>query len=208
MTLNLSYSWILLLFIIILMIIHLIRGWYNGLLLEIVMMVSTIVCVVLAYYGSNKAIDFYTFIKSDTFNLPLGNLNQQVADLANMTIWFLIIFLILQLLLFILENKLRFLNEIKIIGMINQIGGCILAALKGVVNVVIILLVISSPLFKNGSAFIADAHLDWVMKSVEVALPQTAKLIKDNQIIEKIQNAGNLTVDEIKQLYLEYGENQ
>lgn len=169
-----AYSMFIPVVLLALLIFYAIRGYKNGLLLELVMVASLLVSLVASYLVS-IALSESGFVFQTSINVGEVHVNQALDKSATQLITFFIFFIVINLAFYILRKLSKKFNDIIVVGTINQILGSILAVLKGSIYIILVVLLLASPLISNGREVLKQAHLEPVKECMQENIP----VIKD-----------------------------
>jgi len=147
-------------------------GYKSGLLLQVFSLLNVVVKVILAWIFSPifaSAIPLY--------NPDLGALNESALDTLlseqlNTVIWFMLIYLVLTLLFMFLKPLIKGVGKLPIIKTVNQILGFVFGLIKGLIYLLIIIYLLSTPFFVNGRDAVEESYL--------ITIEENAPLVFDS----------------------------
>src|SRR5690554_2861676 len=147
-------------------------GYKSGLLLQVFSLLNVVVKVILAWIFSPifaSAIPLY--------NPDLGALNESALDTLlseqlNTVIWFMLIYLVLTLLFMFLKPLIKGVGKLPIIKTVNQILGFVFGLIKGIIYLLIIIYLLSTPFFVNGRDAVEESYL--------ITIEENAPLVFDS----------------------------
>ncbi len=164
-------------------VLHLLNGFFHGLVKQFFDLVGFLVVIVFSFWGSRHIsgllaakintediIPHHELIESLGLEVALDKAPQLIAAI----IVFLVMFLVLSLLFRIISGSFRWVNKVPVIGFFNRLGGAVLGALIGITFVYLIIAgmsLIPLQLFEEAldnseAVFIANHYLtpiaDWL----------------------------------------------
>ena len=165
--------------IVILYIVLIIIGYSKGLLYELTSLLYTAFCVFVSWFLSPIMANLFPIIKLEKIYPDAEILNKllNIDPLLNVIAYFVLIFLILNILYLVISVMVKALNKIPVIGKFNQLLG----GLYGIINATFITfglsMLLTLPLFSNGQ----EVRNGTILKYID----NYTKLLM-NEIVEKI----------------------
>lgn len=194
MVFPIQYSFMIPFILLGLFIFYIYRGIHNGLMYEIVATLSLLVAVIIAWYIS--------FILKDTINIiPDAYLDTPVVQALevyiNQILWFFVLLLGLLIIRKVFGSIMKRVNDIVLVGFLNQVAGAIFAGIKGLIVIILCIVLLSSPLFTNGRDVMKAAHLMPIHDVIHKNVPVARDVIDVFDKIEIIRTFDADTIEEI-----------
>lgn len=175
------------------------RGWKKGLLRSLLSLFSMFLSLWLAWNAKE-------ILASRISILPEGWLGRSglagidaVYTFFNQIAWFLILFLIFRFLFLILDRILKRLHSIAGIRQISEILGGIFGGMQAVLWCLLLCVVLSTPLFINGSLAMNGTALGIIRDlSESVGVSQTDPVVTSSAFSTAQNGIGKLTEEERK----------
>lgn len=138
--------------ILIIYIVLIIIGYKKGFLYELISLLYTGICLIIAWFISPILANLYPLINlsKDSFEAKVVDSFVNLNLLANTITYFLIVFLVLKLLYFIISFIFKKFNKVPVIGKLNQILGILAGIFNATVVTLTLSMLLTLPLFKNG----------------------------------------------------------
>lgn len=175
-------------FIIALYIALMIIGYNKGLLYELVSLAYTGLSLGLAYFAAPvlaslfPLIDMKNIAKDMAILVDLLNLN----EILNIVAYFLIIFLLLKIVYIFISILVKSLNKIPVIGKVNKSFGALFGIINATIITLVITMLLSLPLFKNGNEVKEKTILKYVNSLSQDVLTFITSRISEKTIAEGI----------------------
>lgn len=162
-----------------------IKGVINGFIYELVNILCLAVSFAIAWFVSPILASKVPLIVLDVQNELAAKLYDisNVSILVNNILWLVIIVLVLNLLFLIIKPIFKKISKIPVIGPFNRILGGVLGALRAFVICLLISVLITMPIVKNGKAVKEGTLLRYSDNLTNV----TTNFILDNINIDKIK---------------------
>lgn len=177
------------LFIALIFVVFIIIGYKKGFLLSLLSLFYCFLAVIVSWFLSPVFAKMYPLVK-------LENLDEKAQILAklvdiniilNNAIYFVLIFLVLKLFYFVLGLILKKMNKIPVIGKFNQILGAICGILNAIIVTIILSLLFTLPIIKNGKSVINGTVFKYVNKYSEKIIGVAIDNIDFEQLKNEIQ---------------------
>lgn len=163
-----------------------IKGVLNGFLYELINLLFLAVSFGIGWFLSpifaDKAPLFKFSLNNDALD-KIANSNK-TSYLINNIIWLVIIVLILNLLFLFIKPLFKKLSKIPLIGTVNRVLGGFLGSFRALIICLLISVLISMPIIKNGKTVINST----VLKYGDDVTKFATKLIIDNVDLESLKN--------------------
>lgn len=170
----------------VIILIGIIKGCINGFAYELVNLVFLALSFVAAWFISPILAN-----KVPVFNIDLGNElankmyeTTNASFLINNIIWIVIIILLLNLIFLLVKPLFKTISKIPVIGSFNRILGGLLGFLRSFVICLLISVLITLPIVKNGKAVKEGTVLKYADDITDV----TTKLIINNINLDNLKN--------------------
>ncbi|MDO4940960.1 MAG: CvpA family protein [Erysipelotrichaceae bacterium] len=183
-------------FIILLYIAFIVFGYKKGFIFELVSLVYTAVSLFVAWLISPVLANLHPIMKlSDVYKsemiiTKIVNIDQ----IVNTFIYFVLVFIALKIAYIVISLLVKSLNKVPVLGIVNKICG----ALLGIVNATLVTLVISIlftlPLFKNGQ----EVRKNTVLCYVDKYSNSLISLVVDNLNIDIDSNSIDFDASEAR----------
>ncbi|MBE6114481.1 MAG: CvpA family protein [Erysipelotrichaceae bacterium] len=203
MTLPLEYIPYVDIVLLVLLIILMITGFARGFLLSLIDLVGTFVMLLIAYFVSPILAANFSILTDLTIDVGVEALNLLIVDRINQLFWFVVVFVIGQVVILFLKPVVKVVCSIPLIKQINQILGLVLGAVKGYILALILIFVLSTPLITNGRVFVENTVLSKLEESSVLVLELLEDPKEINEILQNIIN-GNIISEEEKAELLEW----
>lgn len=135
------------------------KGFHNGFVLEAIITISLLLCILVGWFVSGWLMDRIFIVPSDIIDTGVSLLDALALSIINRGAWFIILLVVTNILLRLFRKQIRKINKIVIIGTLNKVLGTVLGFVKSLVYIMILMVVLSSPLFTNGKKAISNAGL-------------------------------------------------
>lgn len=175
-------------------------GKKKGFLLQLVEIFGILVILFIASNFSGLLAENISIFPKEYFpveELLFGNLLYQNI---NKICWFVIIVIAGLVILLLLKPITKFVNKIPIVKQVNQLLGMVLSAITYAVYLVLIIFVLTTPLFTNGNKIIETTWLQPVKENSMEAFRFIEEPLMKNEIIQKIINGEEITQDDLSVL--------
>lgn len=197
--------------IILFFIFMIIHAYHQGFFHEFVSLLFTLISLAIAWFLSPVFAGLYPLVKIDQlsseYQLFSKLLNINVMMIINIIIYFILIFLVLKLLQLILIFITKKINNIPILGTFNKIAGAFCGALNACIVVLLLSVLLTLPIFKNGN----EVKKNTVFKYVDEYSQSLLSFIADNADLNKFSKYFedfdiDLARDEFKKWLLSFNE--
>lgn len=123
------------------------------------------------------------------------NLAQAYKHYINQICWFIILFIVLQIGFALIIHMLEGTEKLPVIKQASKICGAVLGMLESAVWIFVICVLLNTPVFKNGSAFVHDS---WVGMAMDLPVVQdTVKpMLNSETFLTMAENVDELTKKE------------
>lgn len=134
-------------------------GYKNGFVMKACELLSTIICVILAWFLSGKLSASVQLFPKDYTLFTETILNSPIYQIMNRFFLFFIFFILSRVIIIFIRPLFRSINWVPFVGGVNKLLGTILGFLQGGVILIVISFIFSSPLFANGDSVLKESHL-------------------------------------------------
>lgn len=180
-----------------------IEGFVRGFFISLIDLLGTFAMFIIAYLVSPLLASSFTIAPHIEINLGVEALNQLIIDRINQLFWFVIIFVIGQIIIACIKPVVKAVGKLPLIKQLNSLLGLGMGLIKGYILSLIVIFVLSTPLINNGRIVVQESWLgnieessSWIMQLV-----QNPKEI--NEIMQDIMN-GNIISEEDKAAFEEW----
>lgn len=167
-------------------------GYKKGMVYELLSLCSFIVAFLLAYILSpifSKHFALFETGQDFTSMLMSGFINQVV--------WFVIIIIAVKLIFGIIIPLSSIISKLPLIGFINRLGGALVGIFNGFVWVLLLSLILSTPLFKNGNEVRENTLIKPVNVISDKVMVGLIDHFNDAKLNEELENQG-LNIEDIR----------
>ncbi|NBK97143.1 MAG: CvpA family protein [Erysipelotrichia bacterium] len=162
------------------------KGYKDGFVMKLCELLSTMLCVLLAWFLSGKLSGSVALFPKDYSLFGETILNSPIYQIMNRFFLFLLLFIIARIVIIFIRPIFRSINWVPFVGGVNKLLGSILGFWQGFVILIVITFVFSSPLFANGDVVLKNSHLSIVKdvyRSVMIAFDDQFERIESVQKI-------------------------
>ena len=130
-----------------------ITGFVKGLVYELASIFYTLFSVAIAWFVSPVLASTYPIVNLEKISSELAMLSKffDANSLLDTIIYFVIIFLLLKVVYVLLSIILKKFNDVPVLGGVNRLLGGVVGFINGTLVILAISLLLSLPIFKNGS---------------------------------------------------------
>lgn len=178
----------------IIFLIYVFKSYKNGFIYELVNLAFLLLSVACAWLVSPilaKNATIYDASKVVENNLPAENLNV----LINTIIWFVLILIVLNVIFLLIKPLLKFFSKIPVLGTVNKVLGGIIGILYALFVSVIISMILTFPIFKNGKEVVDGTILKYANSLNKAA---TKLLIQNIDLSEVANHTEDFDVDKAR----------
>ncbi len=206
---NENFVFLINLLLIVFIVIMFYAGWKKGFIRSVLDLIDDVVSAWIAWLLCPIAGDML-MIWPQSWN-PLASTGMAIAsrDFLNQVLWFFIFFVLMRILFVVLDQVVIKVQEVGGIKQVSQILGGLMGIVASAFWICILSVVLSLPVFANGSEIVQDSAIHLVTEGVEMILPEGFTQLTDVQSFNTLfDNARNLSNEErqaIRQWLLEHG---
>lgn len=182
--------------IIVFLILMAFLGYKSGLLMQLFGLLNMIVKVIIAWI-------FAPIFASSIplYNPDLGALNESALDTLlteqmNTVIWFMLIYLVLTLLFLFLKPLIKGVGKLPIIKTVNQILGFVFGLAKGLIYLLIIIYLLSTPFFVNGREAVEESYLITIEENAPLVFDQLSDWASSSPALARLLSNDVLDEDD------------
>ncbi|MCR5794723.1 MAG: CvpA family protein [Solobacterium sp.] len=192
--------------VILLVAFHIYHGGKIGFFRKIVSMFGTVISFAGAWFFSPVFADLIRIVPLDRIVLEYGQFNQLIMNFLNQFLWFLALFILLRFIFFLIGMAAKGLQELPFIHFLSVVLGGILGFLEGILWVLILGMVLSSPVFAGGGTLVNET-LPGMVRHVTSSLTDEyiAPFLETESFAQLYEDASKLT-EEQKQMLREWLE--
>lgn len=185
-------------FLILWFLIVLMKGYKQGLLLQILELGRGFVAFFIAWIFAPVFVNIYPFIKPS--GIGLVTVEQMITKQSNTLIWFLILYLLSKFLLYFVTPLVSFVSKIPLVKQVNSAVGGIFSILVFAIKLSLLSLFLSFPLIRNGQDIIENSFLE---SYVEKVTPHFANLQENyfrNEGLQAILSDRKLNPEQVAEM--------
>ena len=177
------------LFIALIFVVFIIIGYKKGFLLSLLSLFYSFLAVIASWFLSPVFAKMYPLVKLENLDEKAQILAKlvDINNILNNAIYFVLIFLVLKLFYFVLGLILKKMNKIPVIGKFNQILGAICGILNAIIVTIVLSLLFTLPIIKNGKSVINGTVFKYVNKCSEKIIGVAIDNIDFEQLKSQIQ---------------------
>lgn len=183
--------------ILVVLLFLLITGFIRGFMLSLIDLLGTFALLVLAYFISPFLATSFPIAPHMELNLGVEALNTLIVERINQLFWFVLIFVVGQIVLLFLKPIVKAIGALPLIKQVNSLLGLVLGAVKGYVLALIVIFILSTPLINNGRIVVEQSWLGSIEQSSSFVLELLENPKEINEIMQNIMN-GNVISEEDK----------
>jgi len=189
-------TWISLVNIILLawLALALLMGYRQGFLLQLYNLLAMLVALFVAWLFAPAFAKMWVIFRPD-----LGQLNQFIdiqelmTQQINTFIWFILLFIAMSLIIALLRPVIKAIGKLPVLKFFNRIAGALFGFLKWTIQVFIVILLLSLPIFANGEQVINESWLHLAKSASVTAFSYLEKPLNENRIIQQLLSGEALT---------------
>lgn len=173
-------------------------GYIKGFLYELVSVFFTAIAVIFSWFVAPILANLYPIINLETlypeYSLFMNFVN--LDAILNSFAYFLIVFLVLKVFYFVFALLLKGMNKIPVLGKVNKILGAIVGCFNGLLICLVLSMLLTLPIFKNGN----EVRNGTVLKYTNKLNSDVLSFIAKNVDLENIKNQfENFDVDNARE---------
>lgn len=140
--------------------IYIFKSYKNGFVYELVNLVFLVLSVIASWIiAPILASKISIFDVNQVSDAPIPS--KDVNIIINSLIWFIIILVLLNVLFLLIKPLLKFVSKIPLLGTVNKVLGGIVGILYGLFVTIIISMIFTMPIFKNGKEVVDNTILKY-----------------------------------------------
>lgn len=188
MYLNIIIALIYLAFIII--------GYCKGFIYGVISVIYTGLALFISWLLSPVLSNLYPIVNMESESLEAQLLNKFIDtnQIINNVLYFVIIYLVLKVLYIIISLIVKAFNKVPVLGTFNKILGGILGFVNATIVALLISVVLTLPVFKNGN----EARDASVLKYIKSTSDKVVSYIIDNMDIKFDASLDKFDADEVR----------
>ena len=171
------------------------KGYHNGFLLEAIISASLFICILVTWFLSTVLAKQFHLIDTVFVDTGMERVNQTIVPLINRVIWFALLFAITNVMLRLLRRKIRNINKIAVVGTLNQWLGMVVAFIKGCIYIIVLIVILASPMVKNGKEIINRSGLTPIKNTIQQNVPIAKMALDTFDYIERINKGESIHID-------------
>lgn len=160
-----------------------IRGYKNGLALQVVDLIYNVLAIVAAWFISPILAAHFPLVKLDEVYTAL-NFNVLIDTL----IYCVIVFLVLKFIYMFIKPIFKGVTKLPIIGFVNKVGGFLFGLINATVVVLLLSMLLNTPMFSNGKEVKDNTYLKYCNNLSAKAMEVTLKHVNLDSIKDTIDN--------------------
>lgn len=172
-TIPLQYTTYVNIAIIVFYIIFYYKGSNKGFLLQILSLIGTIVCFVVAWRYRVVGSKFFHLVPKEFVSKVFVLMTDELYLFIDQIAWFLLLFIVMKIILFFVEKMLGGLQKLPLIKTISGILGGIFGLVTATIWILIFCVILNTPLFSNGREFQNRTLLRTINQTVIAAFHST-----------------------------------
>lgn len=180
--------------IVLMLVISLVRGAKRGLLVGLISLLRVVIALIAAMLLSGPLAEVFPLI-----NYASGSIESIISGIlsvrASQPLWFIAVFVVVLLITKVIEPLIKMLGEISVLSSLNALGGILLGFITGAFNIILVMLLFTTPVFSNGQEVIEASYLRYAYQSLEV-IDSFAQPLTNNVILQKYAAGVPLTAEE------------
>lgn len=154
-----QYIYVLNIVVVAIFIIFAYSGYKQGFLLKVLGCIGFMIVGIVSWLLSSPLGKLFHVFPSDLTPLDETIIGPIFYDQMNRICVFVILFVILGIVIICLKPILKLISSIPIISQVNSVAGVIFGFLQGLILMVVVSFLFSTPLFANGKTVIKDSFL-------------------------------------------------
>lgn len=151
-------------FLILWFLFVLMRGYKQGLLLQILELGRGFVSLFIAWLFAPVFVNVYPFIKPT--GVGLVSVDQMITKQSNTLIWFAILYFVSKILLYFVTPLVSFISKIPLVKQVNSAVGGIFSIVVFAIKLFLLTIFLSFPILKNGQDIISNSVLERYVETV------------------------------------------
>ena len=166
---------------ILIFIIFAITSYRNGMLLQIISLTYTVISVFVAWFLAPILAVRFPLVKVEALYKLYD-----VGPLVNSFVYFVIIFVIMRIIYLFIYPLFKSVSKIPFLGSVNKIGGLIVGIINAMIVIILLSLLLSTPLIKNGKEVKENTIFKYADKVSDLAVEMTVKRLNFDALKDKI----------------------
>ncbi len=177
-------------FVIALFLIFMIIGYKKGFFYELLSLVYTALSCLGAWFLAPIFANLYPIIKLKNITTEIEIINKFVdlEAVLNSIVYFVIVFLLFKLLYIILVALFKGVNKVPVVGKLNKFFGLLVGVLNAAIVSLLLSMLLTLPIFKNGNEIINGTVFKYVNKYSETILSYTIDNINLDHMKEQFDS--------------------
>ena len=177
-------------FVIALFLIFMIIGYKKGFFYELLSLVYTALSCLGAWFLAPIFANLYPIIKLKNITTEIEIINKFVdlEAVLNSIVYFVIVFLLFKLLYIILVTLFKGVNKVPVVGKLNKFFGLLVGVLNAAIVSLLLSMLLTLPIFKNGNEIINGTVFKYVNKYSETILSYTIDNINLDHMKEQFDS--------------------
>ena len=185
-------------FLVVLLILFILTGYRKGLLLQLLDFFGLIVSLFIAWMFSPALGASFGFIPKEFSPFQETILADYFYVQINSVAWFIILFFAVSLLVFLLKPIVKTIGQIPLLKQLNGAFGILFSMVKLLIVSVLVIFILSTPLFKNGGQIVDRTWLRFINSITVNTIDFVGKPILENKTLQAfILNPKQATPEDI-----------
>ncbi|NLW15652.1 MAG: CvpA family protein [Erysipelothrix sp.] len=197
-TFPMDYIMIINAVLILFFIMVLYKGYKEGMLLQLVNLISTFVAVIIAWLFSDVFASIWQFVSYSKSGMV--SIDKYISMHINQLIWFFILFVVIRIFLIILKPIASMISKMPLIKQVNSVLGGLFSVVAYIVYLLLITYFLSLPVLTNGKEVIDASFLKTVNQVSAPVLKILDTTIQENESIQFLLTEKKLSVTQKQSL--------
>ncbi len=178
-------------------------GYKSGLLLQVFGLLNVVIKIIVAWIFAPIVARVFVLYNPDLGMLNESALDELLAQQVNTVLWFVIIYVGLSVLFLLVKPLLKTAGKLPLVKTVNQMLGFLFGLVKGVVYLLIVVFLLSTPLFVNGREAVEQSYLSNIEESAPLAFDAFSDWASSSPALARLM-AGELLSEEDTQAIEEW----
>lgn len=175
-------------------ILTLYNGYKNGLLMQIVSLVGSVVALFAAWLFAPVFSSLFEFVKAD--GAGTLTIEQTVKSQANVLICFIILFILVKLLVQLLTPLVRLISKVPFVKQVNSVVGAAFSLVFFAIKLLLLTYFLTMPIVKNGQDIIDNTFIRPFLEVSSPVIQYFDQTLYTNTAIQSILDQKSLTPEQ------------
>lgn len=185
-------------FLILWFLIVLMRGYKQGLLLQILELGRGFVALFIAWLFAPVFVNVYPFIKPS--GIGLVTVDQMITKQSNTLIWFVILYLLSKILLYFVTPIVSFVSKIPLVKQVNSAVGGVFSIVVFGIKLALLSVFLSFPLISNGQEIVENSFLEGYVEFMRPRFAQLEQSYFRNEGLQALLSERKLSEEQIEEM--------